>query len=232
MAGHAPTTSAGNVRAKTGHNHTDNAKVRQILDAARKIFMELGYGAASMDAIARQATVSKATLYTHFDGKDALFEALIVMECKHLSGQIGLRALDEPDIRLALRSLAQDFNNLLCQDESLAMFRIVVAEAPRFPELGRIFYDSGPKIMIDRIAELLARATKRGLLNVRNAHIAAVQFISLVRGESQLKRVLGLKPAAKHVPANYVDSSIELFLAGYGAPRGRTKQRRALTPAP
>jgi TetR/AcrR family transcriptional regulator, mexJK operon transcriptional repressor len=237
MAAHALTARAGNVRAKTKQDHIDNGKVRQILDAARKVFMELGYGAASMDAIAREATVSKATLYTHFDGKDALFEALIVMECKHLSGQIGLRALDEPNIRVALRSLAQDFNNLLCQDESLAMYRMVVAEAPRFPELGRIFYDSGPKIMIDRIAELLARAAERGLLNVRDAHIAAVQFISLVRGDSQLKRVLGLKPAAKHVATNYVDSGIELFLAGYGARArslmtGGTRRRRALTQAP
>jgi TetR/AcrR family transcriptional regulator, mexJK operon transcriptional repressor len=237
MAAHALTTRAGNVRAKTKQNQIDNAKVRQILHAARKVFMESGYGAASMDAIARQATVSKATLYTHFDGKDALFEALIVMECKHLSGQIGLRALDEPDIRVALRSLAQDFNTLLCQDESLAMYRIVVAEAPRFPELGRIFYDSGPRIMIDRIAELLARAAKRGLLNVRDAHVAAVQFISLVRGDSQLKRVLGLKPAAKDVFDSYIDSGIELFLAGYGA-RGRdktaggTRRRRTLTQAP
>jgi TetR/AcrR family transcriptional regulator, mexJK operon transcriptional repressor len=237
MAAHALTARAGNVRAKTKQDHIDNGKVRQILDAARKVFMELGYGAASMDAIAREATVSKATLYTHFDGKDALFEALIVMECKHLSGQIGLRALDEQHIRVALRSLAQDFNNLLCQDESLAMYRIVVAEAPRFPELGRIFYDSGPKIMIDRIAELLARAAERGLLNVRDARIAAVQFISLVRGDSQLKRVLGLKPTAKHVAANYVDSAIELFLAGYGArarslTTGGTRRRRALTQAP
>jgi TetR/AcrR family transcriptional regulator, mexJK operon transcriptional repressor len=237
MAAHALTTRVGNVRARRRQNHIDNAKVRQILDAARKVFMESGYGAASMDAIARQATVSKATLYTHFDGKDALFEALIVMECKHLSGQIGLHALDEPDIRVALRSLAQDFNNLLCQDESLAMFRIVVAETPRFPELGRIFYDSGPKIMIDRIAELLARAASRGLLNVRDARIAAVQFINLVRGDSQLKRVLGLKPAAKHAAASYVDSGIELFLAGYGAPArsmttGGTRRRRSLTQAP
>jgi TetR/AcrR family transcriptional regulator, mexJK operon transcriptional repressor len=236
MAAHALTTRVGNGRAKTGQNHIDNAKVRQILDAARKVFMESGYGAASMDAIARQAAVSKATLYTHFDGKDALFEALIVMECKHLSGQIGLRALDEPDIRVALRSLAQDFNTLLCQDESLAMYRIVVAEAPRFPELGRIFYDSGPRIMIDRIAELLARAAKHGLLNVRDARRAAVQFISLVRGDSQLKRVLGLKPATKDVADSYVDSGVDLFLSGYGARRRDkttgTKRRRTLTQAP
>jgi TetR/AcrR family transcriptional regulator, mexJK operon transcriptional repressor len=195
-----------------------NIKVRQILAAARKIFMDLGYGAASMDAIARQAGVSKATLYTHFDGKDALFAALVVMECRHLSEQIGQRAFDEPDIRRALRSLAEDFNNLLCTDESLAMYRIVVAETPRFPELGSIFYDSGPKVMIDRIADLLRHAAERGQLHIPDAHVAAVQFISLVRGESHLTRILGVKSSST-VPADYLDSGVDLFLAGYGIAR-------------
>ena len=195
-----------------------NAKVRQILAAARKVFMELGYGAASMDAIARQAGVSKATLYTHFDGKDALFASLIVMECRHLSDQIGQRALDEPDIRLALRGLAEDFNNLLCTNESLAMYRIVVAETPRFPELGSIFYNSGPKVMIDRIADLLRGATERGLLNISDPHVAAIQFISLVRGDSHLTRILGVT-SSKGTSSDYIDSGVDLFLAGYGIGR-------------
>jgi TetR/AcrR family transcriptional regulator, mexJK operon transcriptional repressor len=196
-----------------------NAKVRQILAAARKIFMELGYGAASMEAIARQAGVSKATLYTHFEGKDALFAALIVMECRHLSDQIGQRALDEPDIRRALRSLAEDFNNLLCTNESLAMYRIVVAETPRFPELGSIFYDSGPKVMIDRIADLLAGAAERGLLHIPDSHAAAIQFIGLVRGDTHLTRILGVQSSSRNVTTDYIDSSVDLFLAGYGTRR-------------
>ena len=192
-----------------------NVKMRQILAAARKIFLQLGYEAASMDAIARQAGVSKATLYTHFDGKHALFAALIVLECRHLSDAIGQRALDEPDIRLALRRLAHDFNNLLCTEESLAMYRIVVAETPRFPELGLVFYNSGPKVMIDRIADLLRRAADRGLLNIPDAHLAAVQFISLVRGDTHLTRILGVA-SSKTMPADYVESGVDLFLAGYG----------------
>ena len=180
--------------------------------------MQLGYGAASMDAIARQAGVSKATLYTHFDGKDALFAALIVGECRDFSDQIGQRARDEPDIRVALRSLAEDFNNLLCDDEKLAMYRMVVAETPRFPALGSIFYDSGPKVMIDRIADLLRRAAERGLLKIPDAHVAAVQFISLVRGDSHLTRILGVTPTMS-MPADYIDSGVDLFLAGYGIKR-------------
>jgi AcrR family transcriptional regulator len=156
----------------------------------------------------------------HFAGKDALFAALVVTECRHLSDEIGRRALDEPDIRDALLRVAHDFNNLLCTGYGLTMYRIVVAEVPRFPELGRIFYDSGPTIMIDRIATILRRATERGLLKVRDPRIAAIQFISLVRGELHLTRVLGLKKASKN-PADYIEASVDLFLAGYGAGKMR-----------
>jgi len=214
-------THAALTRARDASAHdTGNARVRRILAAARALFLNLGYGETSMDAIARHAAVSKATLYSHFDGKDALFAALIVTECRQLSNQIGQRALDEPDIRDALLRVAHDFNNLLCTGDGLTMYRIVVAEAPRFPELGRVFYDSGPTIMIDRIANLLRQATDRGLLKVRDPRIAAIQFISLIRGELHLTRVLGLKKAPKN-PADYIEASVDLFLAGYQASKMR-----------
>src|ERR1700733_2516799 len=158
MTSHVQMTRVGTAPRDATNGDSGNVKVRQILAAARKVFMKEGYGAASMDAIARQAAVSKATLYAHFGGKDALFAALIVMECRHLSDQIGRGALYAPDIREALLQVAKDFNNLLCSGEGLTMYRIVVAEAPRFPELGRIFYDSGPNVMISRIADILRRA--------------------------------------------------------------------------
>jgi len=116
--------------------------------------------------------------------------------------------------------VAHDFNNLLCTGYGLTMYRIVVAEVPRFPELGRIFYDSGPTVMIDRIAAVLRRATERGVLKVRDPRIAAIQFISLVRGELHLTRVLGLKKTSKN-PADYIEASVDLFLAGYRAGKMR-----------
>jgi TetR/AcrR family transcriptional repressor of mexJK operon len=210
-------THAQLTRARNGYPRgAGNARVDRILTAARALFLKLGYGETSMDAIARHARVSKATLYSHFGGKDALFAALIVSECRHLSGQIGEHALDEPDIRDALLRVAHDFNNLLCTGYGLTMYRIVVAEVPRFPELGRVFYESGPTIMIDRIANLLHRAADRGLLKIGDPRIAAIQFISLIRGELHLTRVLGLKKASKN-PADYVEASVDLFLAGHRA---------------
>jgi TetR/AcrR family transcriptional regulator, mexJK operon transcriptional repressor len=216
MVTHAQLTRARDAGARDA----GNARVHRILAAARALFLKLGYGETSMDAIARHAGVSKATLYSHFAGKDALFAALIVSECRHLSDQIGERALDEPDIRDALLRVAHDFNNLLCTGYGLTMYRIVVAEVPRFPELGRVFYDSGPTIMIDRIANLLRQAADRGLLKIGDPRIAAIQFISLIRGELHLTRVLGLKKASKN-PADYVEASVDLFLAGYRAGEAR-----------
>lgn len=214
MATHAQVTRAGCPPQHGGARDVGNAKVDRILAAARTLFLQRGYGETSMDAIARHAAVSKATLYSHFDSKAALFAALIVRECRHLSDEIGRRALDEPDIRDALLRVAHDFNNLLCTGDGLTMYRIVVAEAPRFPELGQIFYDSGPTIMIDRIANILRRAADCRLLEVRDPRVAAIQFISLVRGELHLTRVLGLKKTSRN-PADYIEASVDVFLAGY-----------------
>jgi TetR/AcrR family transcriptional regulator, mexJK operon transcriptional repressor len=219
MAPHAPLTCAGGRPQQEGTRAAGNEKADRILAAARTLFLQHGYGETSMDAIARHAAVSKATLYSHFDSKAALFAALIVTECQHLSDAIGKRALDQPDIRDTLLRVAHDFNNLLCSGDGLTMYRIVVAEVPRFPELGEVFYDSGPTIMIDRIADILSRAADRGLLEIGDPRIAAIQFISLIRGELHLTRVLGLKTSKN--PADYIEASVDLFLTGC-----RASQRR------
>lgn len=222
MATRASLTPADGA-ADCGRAHgAGDTRLARILAAAHALFLQQGYGATSVDAIARHAAVSKATLYTHFESKAALFAALIVTGCRRLSEEIGRRALDEPDIRDALLKVAHDFNNLLCTGDGLTMYRIVVAEAPRFPELAEVFYDSGPTIMNGRIADILARAAGRGLLDVRDPLTAAVQFISLVRGDLFLTRVLGLKEASKN-SSDYIEACVDLFLAGYraGAPPGR-----------
>jgi AcrR family transcriptional regulator len=220
MAPRTPLTRAGGGPHLGGTRAAGNEKADRILAAARTLFLQHGYGETSMDAIARHAAVSKATLYSHFDSKAALFAALIVTECRRLSDAIGQRALDQPDIRDALLQVAHDVSNLLCSGDGLTMYRIVVAEVPRFPELGEVFYDSGPTIMIDRIANILSRAADRGLLEIVDPRIAAIQFISLIRGELQLTSVLGLKKTSKN-PADYIEASVDLFLAGCRAGQRR-----------
>jgi TetR/AcrR family transcriptional regulator, mexJK operon transcriptional repressor len=220
MATHAQLKRAVGAPQQGGARDAGTEKAERILTAARTLFLQQGYGETSMDAIARHAAVSKATLYSHFDSKAALFAALIVTECRHLADAIGRRALDQPDIRDALLQVAHDFNNLLCTGDGLTMYRIVISEVPRFPELGEVFYDSGPTIMIDRIANILSRAADHGLLEIHDPRMAAIQFISLIRGELQLTRVLGLNRTSKN-PTDYIEASVDLFLTGC-----RTGERR------
>lgn len=219
-----PLTVEASVPQGQGSRDAGPDKRSRILAAAHKMFLHHGYGDTSMDAIARHAGVSKATLYAHFDGKAQLFAALIVAECRRLAETIGCRAFEAPDVRSTLLSVARDFNELMCSGEGLTMYRIVAAEAPRFPELGRTFYDSGPTVMIDHVAAILRRAADRGLLDVCDPRLAAIQFMSLVQGERHLLRVLDL-PQASADQGAYIEASVDLFLAGYqsGGPGGRTR---------
>jgi TetR/AcrR family transcriptional repressor of mexJK operon len=196
-----------------------NKKVCQILDAARTVFLDQGYANASMDAISRASGVSKATLYAHFASKNALFEALISAECLQMSNRIVARALDHGDIRDVLCSIGENFVDLLCTEDACAMYRVVVADAPRFPEIGRIFYASGPKMMHDRIADLLQRANESGQLTVPDAHMAAIQFLSLVAGEFNLTLLLGLPRKSRSAISQYIKCGLELFLKGYNYAR-------------
>src|SRR5277367_6356472 len=63
----------------------DSSKRRQILDGARKVFMDLGFDGASMGEIARSAGVSKGTLYVYFADKNRLFEAIVQEEAREKS---------------------------------------------------------------------------------------------------------------------------------------------------
>src|SRR5258706_7187845 len=143
---------------------SSNPKAQQILAAARQVFAEQGYGSASMDVIARTAGVSKATLYAHFTGKDALFATMVGIECRRMSAVLDAPTFDESDVRAALRQVAARFIEKLMSGQALAIYRIVVAETPRFPELGRIFFEAGPNRLLGRFAEFLRRADERGLL--------------------------------------------------------------------
>jgi len=193
-----------------------NPKAQQILTAARQVFVEQGYGSASMDVIARTAGVSKATLYAHFTGKDALFAAMVGTECRRLSAGLDAPSFDEGDVRATLRQVATRFIEMLMSGRALAIYRIVVAESPRFPELGRIFFETGPDRLLGRFADFLQRADERGTLSVAEPRRAAGQFIGMVRGEVYLRRLLGIEPAAAEGEIErHIESCVDLFLSHY-----------------
>jgi len=186
-------------------------KVETVKHAARAMFLDQGFSATSMDAIAKAAGVSKATLYAYFPSKEALFASLIMTECEGLE-----RALPLPDLSAglypALREFARQYLRVFIERKDVAFVRIIANESSRFPDLGRLFYESGPLATIKRLARFLDEAKAKGLLEFDDAITAATQFLSLVRGERPLLTVLGIADPDPGALDREIESGVELFL--------------------
>ena len=121
----------------------DQQKRAAILDAAKRLFVERGYNATSMDAVASAARVSKLTVYSHFGDKDALFAEAVRCKCEEqLPAQIFLADLKGP-LREQLLEIARAFFTLVTSDEALAVHRTVVANVQQSPHLGPLFWEAG-----------------------------------------------------------------------------------------
>jgi TetR/AcrR family transcriptional repressor of mexJK operon len=197
-----------------------SGKARQILSAAKRVFMERGFGAASMDMIAREAGVSKATLYAHYVSKERLFALMVNETCLSHSSLLEPGALDVGDFRGALSQIGDRFIGLLLAPESLAIHRIVVAETRRFPELGRSFYDSGPLIMQARLASFLERGVEAGAITLADPPLAAQQFVAMLKTELHMKAVLGLQAEfSEPEKRRVVDAAVEVFMIAFASRR-------------
>lgn len=208
-----------------------------ILDAARRLFLEHGYAATSMDVVAQLAGVSKATVYARFESKEQLFAAVIQRE-----GQHQLVALDAPVDSTAdspvdsmadstvdstadatadspvddvLRAFAHEAAGLLLSPSNVALSRIVASEATRSPEIGRLFYANGPAKLIGRLAEFLAAAMERGELRPSPPGLAAAQFLAVIVGDLQLRLAMGLVSPTPMEQDEVVVAGVEVFLRAY-----------------
>lgn len=209
-------TSGATVGATAAGN--ENRKARLIVQAAREVFLEQGYDASSTDLIARTAGVSKATLYAHFESKEALLLALVEDELRRLEAH-GPFWEPEPgplDVEATLRRIGERFTGFFLSGEGFGLHRLMVAQAPRFPEVGRFFYEAGPKKLHAQVAAFLDAAVAQDLLVIPDVDLAATQFLALVRGELPLNLSLSLgAPSKKEVNA-LVEGGLRVFLAAYG----------------
>src|SRR5260370_26311361 len=123
-----------------------NSKAESILAAAKRSFLAAGFGAVSMDAIAREAGVSKAAVYAHFAGKEELFGAVVGRECERYFAQFSALELDPGDVRASLTALWCRFLELVLSPDAIALHRIIVAWVTRLPALGAVYCPSGPEL--------------------------------------------------------------------------------------
>jgi len=206
--------------AETGRSER---RRQAIIQAATEVFLRHGYLGATTDEVAARASVSKQTVYKQFEGKQHLFAEVIlnttVQVVDGLSNAVANSLEDAQDVRKALRDLADGFLRGLLQPDVVRLRRLVIAEADRFPEVGRAWFDRGFDRTLVILGEAMRRLADRGLLrNLSDPTLAAYQFAGLVMYQP-LNQVMfagtdAIPPADKL--NRIADSAVEVFLATYG----------------
>src|SRR6201991_591626 len=156
----------------------DSSKRRQILDGARKVFMDFGFDGASMGEIARAASVSKGTLYVYFADKSRLFEAIVEEEALE-QGKVAFNFDPERDVVTTLREFGLAYIQLLCRPGGGSAIRTVMAIAERMPDGGRRYYEQVLEKTIERFSGYLEARVTAGDVVIGDLQLAASQFMMM-----------------------------------------------------
>lgn len=191
-------------------------KFDQVVAGARDVFLREGYEGASVDVIARDAGVSKATLYSYFPDKQALFLAVLQRECD-LQERTGMEVeFTERSVPEALHNIAVSMLSFLMSEQGMAIFRVCVGEAQRFPEIGQAFYDSGPKNGLSKLAAYLESPKAQEALDIDDPIAAADTFMACIRRDLLIECLMcvDMRPDAERI-AHEADEAVKTFLARY-----------------
>jgi len=193
-------------------------KYEQVLEGARAVFMADGYEGASVDSIARAAGVSKATLYSYFPDKQHLFLDVAMRECKAQTDIAIARIESSGPPDEVLYDAATRMVRFFLSDVGRQVYRIVVAESDRFPEIGQQFYASGPMVVREVLVKYLRGAVARGVLAIDDIELAADQFPELCKARLHTRVILGLQTEFTDAELDRViRGAVATFLARYGA---------------
>lgn len=196
----------------TSANGPRQERVRDaVRDAAQALWLEHGYQ-TSMDAVARRAGCSKQTVYAHFGSKEELFRCVI----ESLLAPITASLEPAGDLRTTLTAFARQHAELLAAPQTQARRRILIAEAPRYPDIANGLYRGGLAHLIDRLAGVLDDAMRRGALREDEPDVAAELFLGLCIGVESERHLLG---ATRRRTADerdaWADVAVAAFLRAY-----------------
>src|SRR5436309_2519271 len=192
-----------------------SSKRRQILDGARRLFLDLGFDAASMGQIARAAGVSKGTLYVYFADKNHLFEAIVEQESLE-QGKVAFNLDPQREVPTTLMEFGRAYIRLLCRPGGGSATRTVMAIAERMPEVGRRYYDNVIALTVRRLAGYLEVHVASGDLAIGDCELAATQFMQMCQATLFQPFIFQAAPApsAERI-SHVVGSATRIFLAAY-----------------
>jgi len=203
------------------------ARRQHILDIAHRVFIRDGYAGASMSRIAAEVGGSKTTLYNHFDSKKELFVAVTEREtARLLDGVFVVEALGG-DFSSRITELARRMLSAMLTDDMVEAYRMIVAEAGRFPEVGHTAYAMAIERGVARLSAFFAGAMAEGSLRRADTALAAQQFIDLASGTLLKKRVWNVVTSVStETISGEAQRIATTFLAAFGSDAVSAAARR------
>jgi AcrR family transcriptional regulator len=208
---------AGVVSRRGGRPSKADAEklAHRIVDAATELFFTLGYGATTIEAIARRARISKRTFYHRFENKPAVFSAVVHRTIERLRPPANVPLLQGANLAEILLGLAELILRAALSPPAIALHRVIVAESSRFPKLASVVTKEGAsEEAIRLIADVLEREARAGNLTVDSPMFAAQQFLHMVVGLPQ-RHAMGLGVPMTSAELNaWARDVVNLFLNG------------------
>lgn len=166
-------------------------KRKQILKSAGELFLTSGFSGCSMEMVAKQSNVSKQTVYSHFNNKEALFLAVIEDKCAEY--QLDDRHLQIADfsLRQVLRERGLQIVKLLHDDQVIAIYRVIIGEVNSNPRVAELFYQAGPKHSLEYLSKCFLKFSEQ-LLTEKFAYKCATTFFAMLKSDFHIKSILGL----------------------------------------
>jgi TetR/AcrR family transcriptional repressor of mexJK operon len=191
-------------------------KLEQVIEGARAVIVAKGFEGASVDDIAREAGISKATMYRYFPDKTALFRAVMSRECMRSAGA----AVEFGDCGRPVDAILLDFATrhlaFVLSDFAIDAFRTAVAESARFPALAGDFFERRMNTARVALRQLMAAADERGELDVDDADRAALRFLALCKADLFFNRLFGVRgPYTPEEIEVHARAAVEAFLKIY-----------------
>lgn len=204
---------------------TKGRKFLQVLEGARTVFLRDGFEGASVDDIAREAGVSKATLYSYFPDKRVMFMAVFRNELGRDAADASALIDVELPVEQVLPFIVQIISTHLVSDFGVRIFRVGVGEAERFPSLAEEYYAAGPMLLRTQLVQYLERCVERGELDIPDLELAADQLIELASATIHDRILfLGEGSVDNDLVRRVNQGAVRMFMSCYGTQMERLPQ--------
>jgi TetR/AcrR family transcriptional repressor of mexJK operon len=207
-----------------GRLETVEQRRERIVRLAAPLFLKKGYDNVSIDEIIGVVGGSKATIYAWFGGKEGLFEAVVRQECSDVTMAIHVDAAGSLEAQLT--EIGRSFLAMVLSPPILEFHRLMVSIGRTFPDIGRLFYETGPASAYQIVAAWIAKQQKERRIIEEDPYRLAVLFLDMLIGEHQLSWLTGVPRAARRDKVNEtVQIAVKVFLRGCATP-GESRQSK------